>query len=329
MLKAIPFQVACLANNHILDFGKEGLARTIDVLQRAGMKTVGAGITDELAAEPLLVDVKGVPLAIINCAEGEQCRSSNGGPGANGFELHRISEQIRALKASGAVVIVVYHGGREYIPVPPVYVVRQLRELANQGADAVIAHHPHVPQGMELYRGVPIVYSQGNFLFWMRSPLFYRRAGYLVHLDFCGSTLVGLEITPYYQEETGIRLMGPRMRHQFAADMDAVSDLLTTPGAIELAWDAIADAEADHFPKVLEQAAEGIRKNKRAMTARTGNMFATPAWRELWIHLSQRLITDQVGTSPEWARQWLQLWSSYTAAEAEALDNCSSKERGD
>ena len=82
-----------------------------------------------------------------------------------------------------AVILVIFHGGREHTPLPPPYVVHDLRAIAEMGAHAVIAHHPHVPQGIELHHGVPIVYSMGNFVFWQTDPAFYRHAGYLVHLD--------------------------------------------------------------------------------------------------------------------------------------------------
>ena len=62
-------------------------------------------------------------------------------------------------------MLVIFHGGREYAPCPPPYVVNALRRFARAGACAVVAHHPHVPQGIEIVEGVPIAYSQGNFVF--------------------------------------------------------------------------------------------------------------------------------------------------------------------
>lgn len=162
-----PFHVGCLANNHILDYGTDNLRNTLNILRKEGLQTVGAGLNGAEAARPLINDLGASKVAIINCAEGEACRSLHNGPGAYGFETTALVRQVRELKQEADIVLVIFHGGREYVPLPPEYVVDGLRAAADAGASAVIAHHPHVPQGIELYGNVPIVYSQGNFVFWM------------------------------------------------------------------------------------------------------------------------------------------------------------------
>src|SRR5690606_3107085 len=116
----------------------------------------GGGLNKEEVEAPLFLDAGGTKLAIVNFAEGEGCRSVNGSPGAHGFDPATAGDVIRSAKRQADVVIAIYHGGREYSPVPPPYVVSRLRMAAEGGADAVIAHHPHVPQGIEIYNGVPI-----------------------------------------------------------------------------------------------------------------------------------------------------------------------------
>ena len=154
-LTAVPFDVACLGNNHVLDYGVAGLRETLRVLARAGIHSVGAGLTDAQALAPLSVLVNGQPIHIVNLSEGEDLTASTGGPGVFGWDTALAAAQTRALKKIGGVVIVIAHGGLEYVPFPPPYVVAAFRALIEAGADCVIGHHPHVPAGHRVVAGAP------------------------------------------------------------------------------------------------------------------------------------------------------------------------------
>ena len=151
-LTAVPFDIACLANNHVLDYGVAGLRETLRVLARAGIHSVGAGLTEAQALAPLSVLVNGQPIHIVNLSEGEDLTASTGGPGVFGWDIALAAAQTRALKKIGGVVIVIAHCGLEYVPFPPPYVVAAFRALIEAGADCVIGHHPHVPQGIEWWQ---------------------------------------------------------------------------------------------------------------------------------------------------------------------------------
>ena len=86
-LRAVPFEVACLANNHVLDYGVAGLREHLRVLTRAGIRTVGAGLTEAQALVPLSVRVNGQSIHIINISEGEDLTASTGGPGVFGWDV--------------------------------------------------------------------------------------------------------------------------------------------------------------------------------------------------------------------------------------------------
>ena len=311
-LKAVPFNVACLANNHSRDFGDESLKHTIDLLRGAELQTVGAGMSGEEAARPLVLEVHGVRVAIINCAEGEECRSRDGGAGGYGFELRAVADQIAALKASGAAdaVVLIFHGGREHTPLPPPYVVRSLRGVADAGADAVIGHHPHVPQGIELRGHVPIAYSLGNFCFWQTSDLFFRRAGYLTHLDFAGSRLTGLSITPYLVESDRVRCMPDDARRSFMTDLRRVSELLAEPDAVQACWDAFIDSfGSDPHLRNCKSALELSATDRIQAAASMLNVLRTPAHRRFVMRACERVTQGQDGTSPEWARELVSRWT--------------------
>ena len=149
-LVAAPFHVACLANNHSMDYGPLGLVRTRERLARIGVATVGAGQNAEEACRPLVCRVQGIRVAIVNAAEGEEGRSVNGGRGVADLDQDRLTRQVSALRHDAEVVIAVLHAGREFTPVPPPYLQRLCRTLVEAGADLVVGHHPHVPQGLEI-----------------------------------------------------------------------------------------------------------------------------------------------------------------------------------
>ncbi len=309
-LLAAPFHVALLANNHVADYGAEGLAETIRLLQDAGLKTVGAGLTWEDAARPLLLDMDNWQLAIINCAEGEENRSEEGGPGVYGLDVPLVEKQIAQLRAAGYVVLVVFHGGREHVPVPPPYVVKDLRRLAAAGCAAVVAHHPHVPQGLEFRNGVPIIYSQGNFLFWSNNKRLFNHVGYLVHLTFAGDRLVGLHITPYFIKEHGIEVMPGAQKQDFLHDLETVSAVLADSQRIQAVWDAVGDSYGlDKIVGVLTRSARMVLGEEQTQgAAAIKNLFYTAAHRELYINAMRRVVAQEFGTSPAWARQLVDRW---------------------
>ena len=159
------FEIALLANNHVLDHGPRAVLDTIEALHRRGLRTVGAGKDHEQAARPLTLMAKGFSIALLNACEhefGVAGRHSAGGAGLRPFDMIR---QIIALRTKHDVVLVFTHGGNEMNPLPSPRVVAMNRAFAEAGASAVVNTHPHVPQAVEMWKGTPIVYSLGNFVF--------------------------------------------------------------------------------------------------------------------------------------------------------------------
>jgi len=316
-LSAVPFHVACLANNHTMDFGPASLAHTIAVLHNAGLKTVGAGMSWDEAAAPLYIDLKGVKVAIINCAEGEECRSVRGGPGVYGLDDAAIAAQIKEVRAKASIVLVVFHGGREHTPLPPPYVVERLRRIAAAGVSAVVAHHPHVPQGIEFIDGVPIFYSLGNFVFWQDTESFYRHTGLLVSLDFAGARLEGFRLTPYLIDSQGLMMLPEPVRTKLYQKLQYVSDLLKDPATVLAAWDAFIDHTGiDGLLSLLTRSAAAIQNGNIRGAVSIKNLFFTEAHRELYIRGMERIIRREFGSAPKWAMELVDHWLNYPYAEA-------------
>lgn len=318
-LTNVPFDVACLANNHCLDYGPAGLAYTIERLRSAGLATVGAGPSEDAAREPFRTVVGGVGVAVINCAEGEASRSVNGGPGANGIDLTVVRGQIDALKAAGDVVVVVFHGGREHLPVPPPYVVRDLRRIADLGADVVIAHHPHVPQGIEIHHGVPIAYSLGNFAFRYPGDQFYHHVGYVLHVDFVGAAVAGINVTPYRIGPDSLHVLAGDERAVFDHGLERATEALASDETIQDAWDAAADHETApaRLRTTLTSAVDAVEADDAHGIATAGNLFFTPAHHELFAHGLRRRAVGAHGSASQSARDLLDHYLTYgTGREA-------------
>jgi poly-gamma-glutamate capsule biosynthesis protein CapA/YwtB (metallophosphatase superfamily) len=237
-LTAVPFDVACLANNHVLDYGVAGLRETLRVLSRARVRTVGAGLTDAEALAPLSLRVNGQAIHIVNISEGEDLTATDGGPGVFGWDITLAAAQARALKKLGGVVIVIAHCGLEYVPFPPPYVVSAFRALIEAGADCVIGHHPHVPQGIEWWQGRPIIYSLGNFVFYQPTPLFHRKIGFCVSLQCEGRRIAAVELHPYRITDAGLRRLDAKEAQAFSRNLTRLSHPFSTADGPARAWNA-------------------------------------------------------------------------------------------
>lgn len=240
-LRSLGCTTACLANNHIMDYGPSGLLETLDVLRAHQIEPVGAGRNRAEAGRPSVVHIRGHKIAMVNAAEGEEARSSDHIAGAAPLDIAGLCRQVSALAGSSHTVILILHAGREYVPIPPPYLRDAYRALANAGASIVIGHHPHVPQGMEIWKGVPIFYSLGNFVSRPTGANRYRNLGYLLTITLKQRALATVEIEPYEIGETGLILLSASSRETFLAELERISGHIASPFA-EQFWAAYADA---------------------------------------------------------------------------------------
>jgi poly-gamma-glutamate capsule biosynthesis protein CapA/YwtB (metallophosphatase superfamily) len=171
--RAIPvldkwFDALSIANNHTGDFGDEGLLEELDLF--AGkVPLFGGGRNLAEARKPLLIERNGVRIAVLGYNEfiPEEFAAGEDDPGVAWSVDEHVLEDIRAARAvhKADVVLPYMHWGWEYEPEPSDRQKQFARVMIDAGADAVIGGHPHVTQGAEIYKGRPIVYSLGNFVF--------------------------------------------------------------------------------------------------------------------------------------------------------------------
>lgn len=171
------FDVIGTANNHAWDFGRPGLLESVRHLDSAGLAHTGTGASLAAAYRPVIVRRNGWTIAFFSLTyifnyEDLTVRGHAAECCVAWADSAVMREKVRAARDSAGadLVILFVHAGLEYRLVPERNVVQMFRALIRHaGADAVIGHHPHVPQGMELVDGKPVVYSLGNFVFRQRT----------------------------------------------------------------------------------------------------------------------------------------------------------------
>ncbi len=166
-LKSAGIPVVSLANNHVFDYGREGLEDTFNWLDSAGIRYIGAGRNGADAHAPYLFRKGRHTVAVLAYyGGGEAPAAGKDRGGVARRDLGIAKRDIGVAREKGATyIVVVLHWGTELADTPDVSQRWFARGLVDAGANAVIGHHPHVLQGIERYRSGVIAYSLGNFVF--------------------------------------------------------------------------------------------------------------------------------------------------------------------
>ena len=174
MIKEMGIDLVTLANNHTLDFGTDALLDTLDTLDKAGISHMGAGKNLEEASEPVMVSIKGRKIAFIGATRvmpEAYWAAGESSPGLlAAYDPSNLIEEIRQAKEQADLVVVYVHWGEERKEMPNEIQTTLAHDIVDAGADLVVGAHPHVLQGIEYYKDVPIVYSLGNFVFGSSIP---------------------------------------------------------------------------------------------------------------------------------------------------------------
>jgi poly-gamma-glutamate synthesis protein (capsule biosynthesis protein) len=211
LAKGLGFNAATLANNHIMDYGVDGLGNTLELLAKQGLETVGAGLTQAEAVRPLRIVLPGNQrVQIFSFCEREFGTSEIVNAGAAWLSSPFAEDCVKKAKLESDVVIVCAHGGNELMPLPSMQRRDQLRSLIAAGADVVIGHHPHVPQAWEQWGGGIIFYSLGNFYFdsldGPRAPC--KDWGYMVQVGIESRQVRDIEIVPFERVDDRVIPLG-------------------------------------------------------------------------------------------------------------------------
>lgn len=180
ILKVNNVNAVALANNHIMDYGPQGLTDTLKTLDKYNITHIGAGENLQDALQPAYFTINGKTVAIINFmdlttfqefSKSELPPATDNSPGFAPANWKLVKNSINTAKNHADIVIVFFHYGNEYSFTPTKYQTELSRECIDEGADIVVGSHPHVPQSIEYYKGKLIFYSLGNCVFDQKNPI--------------------------------------------------------------------------------------------------------------------------------------------------------------
>ena len=194
LMREVGYQVMSFASNHTMDYGREAFYDTVDNLNRAGIKFVGAGVDDVACRKPAIVDLDdGTKLGFLGYCSivPNGTWATDERPGLNPLrgvtaayprepdqpqtprdlfsfphpdDLELMLADIRALRSQVDILCVSMHWGIHFVPGAIAQYQRYAAQFAiNEGADIILGHHAHIMKPMEYYHGKPIVYCMSNF----------------------------------------------------------------------------------------------------------------------------------------------------------------------
>ena len=166
-LKFAGFNIASVANNHTIDYGKSGFLRTMTYLKNDSILPVGGGSNQNEAFTPIIINKNGEKFAFFGflefLLEGVVFMDSQPYPAFG--DNDRLCSEIRKIRKDVDYIIISFHWGQEGAVIPTSKQIEIAHEVVDAGADLIIGHHPHVLQSIETYKGKLILYSLGNFIF--------------------------------------------------------------------------------------------------------------------------------------------------------------------
>jgi hypothetical protein len=204
--------VALLANNHIYDCLGQGFHNTLSFLEKNQIKHIGAGKTAEECKGPLILELNGIRIGLLNYmgAETHPNIPEDSGVFVNFFDLSHALEETSRLAGQSDAVIVNLHWGDEFVRFPAPWQRKAARQIIDAGAKMVVCHHSHNIQGFESWHNGRIFYGLGNFIFcgldgWKNDEWPHMsQVTAVIKSEFSESGLESAE--PHFLKQTGLWL---------------------------------------------------------------------------------------------------------------------------
>jgi len=248
-LKYGHFNVATLANNHIMDQGEAGLISTINLCKSNSIEVVGVGENIDEASKILYLKISDKKVAIINVCENEFSIAETNRAGANPIDPIRNHYQIKEARGSADYVVVIIHGGHEEYSLPSLRMIDTYRFFVDSGADIVVGHHTHCYSGYEQYKSGLIFYSLGNFIFdWEEKVNSDWNYGYVVKFIF-NDDKISFETIPYKQcsEASGVFLLTDNEKIIFDENIKKLNEIIGNRNSLIENWNAFSKKMKNNY----------------------------------------------------------------------------------
>lgn len=245
--------IVTLANNHIMDYGQDGLRDTINALKSSNIKYVGAALESNQISEPLIVLKDNVKVGILNFCENEWSTNYGNKVGANSLNPVRNYKSIKQLKDTVDYVILIIHGGNEMHNLPSPQMKELYHFFIDVGANAIISHHTHCTSGYEVYNGAPIFYSLGNFLFDHDTLRFSDwNFGSAVTLHLNGTDSVKFEMHYFNQCNDNPSIEMVENISSIKNALQSLNDIIMDDAALENAFNKYAKQQKKMYDYYIE-----------------------------------------------------------------------------
>lgn len=250
LLKFLNCTHVATANNHFYDYGLEGIEDTYRFLKDQGIEWTGSGRCPTDARQGIVLSVGGLNLGVINICENEWTTIPENTAGCNGLDLIDNYQSIIELKSKTDFFIVIFHGGHEHYNLPSIRIKKLLRHFVDLGASAVIGHHTHVYSGYEIYKGSPIFYSLGNFLFDRdseRDSLW--NFGMLLNLKFDKGAGVSFSYTFIEQNnhKIGVSVLDQNSQNEHSAKFLSLSKIIQNESLLQVNFNEFVEKQVQLF----------------------------------------------------------------------------------
>lgn len=196
IVKKAGVNVVSLANNHMFDYGPEAFFDTVSLLDTNDIVHFGAGLTFEQAMKPAKLTVKGVRFGFLGFRDKEHKNFDNNGVITPQIYYDIVAKNIQKLRPEVDFLILSLHFGWEYQFYPSPKDVKLCRSFIDKGADIILGHHPHYPQGVEKYKSGLIAYSLGNFI-WDQNFVGNTKASYLLEILVDKHEIKSTKVIPF------------------------------------------------------------------------------------------------------------------------------------
>lgn len=180
--KKLGIDYCMLANNHATDGGHYGMVETMQTLDKAGIKYIGAGKNKNEIAHSFVQKVGEMNFGFYNVSERMYNEPTKNTAGAWLYDEYVVCREINELKSQCDYVIVIYHGGIEKFQYPSPETRKRFHRMADCGANIVITQHTHCIGSEEFYNGSWLLYGQGDFLLKNFAPGL-TDSGLIIELD--------------------------------------------------------------------------------------------------------------------------------------------------